>query len=1030
MARPTVSWIGYNFFRLTAVIFLTWAFVAQFLALASDIQAKNHISTTLVSQTIAADTGQSSSSSASLTSVALTSTTASLPPIVLGEGSSTPSITADAGDAITATTTATSSILGLEQSLPTYIPGERPRRFYGRRAFKGDRVLVSRDEIQDSGWVAGSSLPDQPGGTGFAILSRLIIAVSISILILAQVGSPEDFLYHHLGWLGPQSTTLFLGLLQIIISVENLRTYEKKGFLIPAWALLVIGSLNVVFGLILRLISRRMPKTPPPALWFNISHRFFFWTRLPKCYAQLFQKPKPASDLEDDEKQDIEEGLITDPVAAMTQEQDPSKVRKPRGERDASREDRHGRPEERKAKKEGLRRTAEKDERLERYRDVRQGGYPTFSGNDPNTAGRHVPAGTLERGKDGREVYLNEAEKARAMKQPLTSRQPKQLSTGNPVIEGARRERRSPPRPLTLAQPKQEEYVAKPESSTLPKPNIPPQVNSVNEQVPAHLTPGAPSRLQRDVSTEAMKHRSATVYDYNLFDEFRKSVHSVKAAATDLGPQFPLPPNRLADTNSRGQNGEGSSQSNVRASPGSDALVRSPSGTMFRRPPQRQTLLNPPTRSNSVPPQTSMEDTTTVTPNKILLPSQVTAALKALDQVNQVDKDSKDEGDQKKKPKKARELSSGNQSATASAPSKRSMTGARFELSPLSEVSEDSHPSAGVPNTARTIGIKSPSTARNLDAAGVTHTPSHMKTPKTAGTVGSIGSEGSVGGGSEEEVDVGEKATMEQVTGIRIPGVGWTLPMSLGSFNILGGGESTGPSETLNDGGSVIDDGEENGVEVERPGMVARKSSNEVDPSRREEKEQAEVRANDEVPESGATGERKSEVKKDKDVRSERRERSEAGEGSRSRAQEKSEDKKQPDLRQSEEKRRLKYEKASREERSKREKKDGDERITEGKEERKRMKDIDHSVEGKERRKVARDETSEEREERRKRLKERALREKLGDSEIRSSGSSEGRKDKIKRSKSERIKPTPIDEGTSEEIKRRERRSSSIDLNT
>ena len=41
------------------------------------------------------------------------------------------------------------------------------------------------------------------------------------VLISAQVGVPESFLYEHGGWLGPQSTPLLMGVLELM-SVASL----------------------------------------------------------------------------------------------------------------------------------------------------------------------------------------------------------------------------------------------------------------------------------------------------------------------------------------------------------------------------------------------------------------------------------------------------------------------------------------------------------------------------------------------------------------------------------------------------------------------------------------------------------------------------------------------------------------------------------------------------------------------------------------------------------------------------------------
>jgi len=125
-----------------------------------------------------------------------------------------------------------------------------------------------------------------------------------------------------------------------------------------------------------------MPKTPAPPLYFHLSQRLLYWQSLPPCYAQLFHPPPNEAQLdpeslppsnaaeiglvEEDEKLYEEVDYAAEPVSNRVE-----------------REGNEGRGAE---------------------RDVRRGGYPTFSGGGMTDPKKQVPMGIVERGIDGRVV--------------------------------------------------------------------------------------------------------------------------------------------------------------------------------------------------------------------------------------------------------------------------------------------------------------------------------------------------------------------------------------------------------------------------------------------------------------------------------------------------------------------------------------------------------------------------------------------------------------------------------------------------
>ncbi|WWD18075.1 hypothetical protein CI109_102522 [Kwoniella shandongensis] len=413
MQKPSPIWIGYNVFRLVSLVFLIWALIAQFTAIANDMSAYSDDTSTSTSASTSVNSNAQSKSASTATSSSSPSTTQvtinKATGIVNWGGSA--SIVSNAPATASATSLITSSsspgeskgsllpvnnAAGLEDddedqtdNVEVTKLAEDDGQLLVKKAASSSSGSSEGDVLGEANWGL-SSIPRQTGGVAFTVISRLIMAFTLALLVLGQLGWPEMFLYKWIPWLGPQSTPLWLGLVQLIVAIENLRVYAKSSLLIPAWGLLAVGLVNLIFGSALLYLARKLPKNPPPPLYFNLSTRVLYLRSPPQCYDQLFNKdgndsadegrvlpPSNANEigLDDEEILDEEKYIEAD---------DPASQARPTRLAQRTRADHSD---------VGMSRT---------YQDVSQGGYPTFSGGRLTDPGRHVPAGFLETSKSGR----------------------------------------------------------------------------------------------------------------------------------------------------------------------------------------------------------------------------------------------------------------------------------------------------------------------------------------------------------------------------------------------------------------------------------------------------------------------------------------------------------------------------------------------------------------------------------------------------------------------------------------------------
>ncbi|WVW80302.1 hypothetical protein I302_102280 [Kwoniella bestiolae CBS 10118] len=395
-AGPSLTWVGYNLLRLTALVILCWALAVQFIAIGDDMSAYS-----------AAQSISSSSNPSSPTP----SSSSSRNPYAAPTARSSSTSTAPIG-----------AIIRTPERRDHNI--EIHETYLHRREEGSDAA-----ETGEANWGL-SSVPRQAGGAVFTIFSRLVMVSTLSLLILGQFGCPEMFLYNYLPWMGPQSTPIWQGLIQTIVAIEDLRVYAKTSVLLPSFALFAIGILNLSIGATLLWLSRKLPRTPTPALYFSLSTRALYFRPPPKCYDPIFKRKSRQPAISDPEAQDPSQeqekrklplsnaksiGLDSD------DERDNISIRSENGidlpiqaqytTQSQSQNQNYPRKSPPAIGEAGMK---------EQYTNVSKGGYPTFSGGGLTDPSAQVPLGFIERTKDGRKIEFINAEDGLPSEPPIS----------------------------------------------------------------------------------------------------------------------------------------------------------------------------------------------------------------------------------------------------------------------------------------------------------------------------------------------------------------------------------------------------------------------------------------------------------------------------------------------------------------------------------------------------------------------------------------------------------------------------------
>ncbi|ORY34289.1 hypothetical protein BCR39DRAFT_517488 [Naematelia encephala] len=604
MRVPTLTWVGYNIIRLSALAFLVWGLVAQFITMANDLKEYS------------ATKKSSSSSSLAVPSLSIqdTDTTSNDSPLVTGTSTSTPTLVT--AEEATSTLTSSETLVVATETTPIHdtaittaplaIAGTLPENESARVW-----TLAKRDNSESEGYYGSSAIPRQAGGALFAVLSRLLFVVAMSLLCIGQLGWPEQWLYDHMPLFGATSTPIWVGTGETVIGILNLAIHAKSAVLIPAWCIAVVGLLNILSGAVLLFLGRRLPKNPPPAMYFHLATRFLYWTEPSGVYRRL-SDPKEAAQSQADELEKgishrsnaSELGLDDDDDDDDDADVEVEDVREGIQERTRPHDTSQPIP---------IPRMQIRHEPLPEQ-DIRNGGYPTFSGRGLTDPASQVPKGVLDvdrlgrikgfvredAGRKERERIVEMTNREKAESQRITSRrghdtqpltrtvQEKPMQTVKLAKPPSRTDRTSratssistdPPMGIPKAsQPLLPSQIAQQQPTgnggqirTTKRAKIPNPLTPINEE-PASALPYVSPSNNPPPSPDA------------------RSIHrkSFSAAASDLAPKFPLPPTRTPHKANR--------ESIV-----SDELIRRPPSvvlahasaqprpsTQLRLPPQRE----------------------------------------------------------------------------------------------------------------------------------------------------------------------------------------------------------------------------------------------------------------------------------------------------------------------------------------------------------------------------------------------------------------------------------------------------------
>ena len=309
--------------------------------------------------------------------------------------------------------------------------------------------------------------------------------------------------------------------------------------LIPSWCLLAVGLSNVLVGATLRFLGRGLPKSPPPPLYFSKMVRLLYWKRPPAFYAQL--DPRDPS-------------YPNNPHARHRRQQPPPDVEKQLPPSNAQEiglkatddeedvdDGRPARPKDYGGRERQVRTRPAKEDSA--HTDVSQGGYPTFSGHAVNAPGRNVPAGHVDEERGDVRFVSEEAQRIRDMQEQQTrlvsrlhSQRDRQAQTVS--VEQRRKGRgRGKPAPLDTSS-----------ISALRRP--PARANTRESTLPVSSTRSELGDSSLSRSNSKSRHRATdTLTPIGKGDEPASAMttrsalrKSLQAAASDLGPRFPLPP--------------------------------------------------------------------------------------------------------------------------------------------------------------------------------------------------------------------------------------------------------------------------------------------------------------------------------------------------------------------------------------------------------------------------------------------------------------------------------------------------------
>lgn len=118
-------------------------------------------------------------------------------------------------------------------------------------AFEANKGSVDLS-TENCDYIEGSTVPNQPAGVFWAIVSSLLVLTQTVVLLLSEVSWPLPFFDRYFPVLGSNFGTGALGIFQCLISTQILSHHVDDFTLVAAFFLFAVGCLNMLLGLIFR----------------------------------------------------------------------------------------------------------------------------------------------------------------------------------------------------------------------------------------------------------------------------------------------------------------------------------------------------------------------------------------------------------------------------------------------------------------------------------------------------------------------------------------------------------------------------------------------------------------------------------------------------------------------------------------------------------------------------------------------------------------------------------------------------------
>ncbi|KAJ7199398.1 hypothetical protein GGX14DRAFT_545074 [Mycena pura] len=118
--------------------------------------------------------------------------------------------------------------------------------------FQANRIANSTDDMLDCDYIDGSTVPNQPAGVFWAVVSSLLIIFQVIILLLSELSWPMVFFDRFFPVLGSAFGLGALGIFQALIGAQILSHHVNDFTLVAAFFLFSVGCLNMLLGLVFR----------------------------------------------------------------------------------------------------------------------------------------------------------------------------------------------------------------------------------------------------------------------------------------------------------------------------------------------------------------------------------------------------------------------------------------------------------------------------------------------------------------------------------------------------------------------------------------------------------------------------------------------------------------------------------------------------------------------------------------------------------------------------------------------------------